>query len=190
MQRKPRLAINGFGRIGRAITKLNIKYQKFDLILINDLNPNCENLTYLLNYDSTYGRLSELAKSRDGQMIIGEDSVKVSACKALTEIPWSELDVDVLIDASGVSENVSVAKDLTRLGMLKKAVITHSSDEVDREIILGVNSENLINEDSVISSSICDANAIGVWDQRWRCDNAPSLAVLSESGGWTVDLSE
>jgi len=160
MQSKPRLAINGFGRIGRAITKLNIKYQKFDLILINDLNPNCENLTYLLNYDSTYGRLSELAKSRDGQMMIGENSVKVSAYKALTEIPWSELDVDVLIDASGVSENVSVAKDLTRMGIIKKVVITHSSDEVDREIILGVNSEDLINEDSVISSSICDANAI------------------------------
>ena len=53
MARRPRLAINGFGRIGRAITKLNMKYQKFDLVLINDINPNCDNLVYLLNCDST-----------------------------------------------------------------------------------------------------------------------------------------
>ena len=160
MQKKQRLFINGFGRIGRAITKLNMKYQKFDLVQINDINPNCENLTYLLNYDSTYGRLPEPATSLGNEMSIGGHVVKVSSFSDLNEISWAELDIDVLIDASGVSKNVLVAKDLTRKGALKKVVVTHSSDDVDREVILGVNTDALTKEDSVVSSSICDANAI------------------------------
>ena len=160
MQKKQRLFINGFGRIGRAITKLNMKYQKFDLVQINDINPNCENLTYLLNYDSTYGRLPEPATSLGNEMSIGGHVVKVSSFSDLNEISWAELDIDVLIDASGVSTNVLVAKDLTRKGALKKVVVTHSSDDVDREVILGVNTDALTKEDSVVSSSICDANAI------------------------------
>ena len=160
MQKKQRLFINGFGRIGRAITKLNMKYQKFDLVQINDINPNCENLTYLLNYDSTYGRLPEPATSLGNEMSIGGHVVKVSSFSDLNEISWAELDIDVLIDASGVSRNVLVAKDLTRKGALKKVVVTHSSDDVDREVILGVNTDALTREDSVVSSSICDANAI------------------------------
>lgn len=160
MQKKQRLFINGFGRIGRAITKLNMKYQKFDLVQINDINPNCENLTYLLNYDSTYGRLPEPATSLGNEMSIGGHVVKVTSFSDLNEISWAELDIDVLIDASGVSKNVLVAKDLTRKGSLKKVVVTHSSDDVDREVILGVNTDALTREDSVVSSSICDANAI------------------------------
>jgi len=160
MQKKQRLFINGFGRIGRAITKLNMKYQKFDLVQINDINPNCENLTYLLNYDSTYGRLPEPATSLGNEMSIGGHVVKVTSFSDLNEISWAELDIDVLIDASGVSKNVLVAKDLTRKGALKKVVVTHSSDDVDREVILGVNTDALTREDSVVSSSICDANAI------------------------------
>jgi len=160
MQKKQRLFINGFGRIGRAITKLNMKYQKFDLVQINDINPNCENLTYLLNYDSTYGRLPEPATSLGNEMSIGGHVVKVTSFSDLNEISWAELDIDVLIDASGVSKNVLVAKDLTRKEALKKVVVTHSSDDVDREVILGVNTDALTREDSVVSSSICDANAI------------------------------
>jgi glyceraldehyde 3-phosphate dehydrogenase len=93
-------------------------------------------------------------------MSIGGHVVRVTSFSDLNEISWAELDIDVLIDASGVSKNVLVAKDLTRKGALKKVVVTHSSDDVDREVILGVNTDALTREDSVVSSSICDANAI------------------------------
>ncbi len=160
MTKRPRLAINGFGRIGRAITKLNMKYQKFDLVLINDINPNCDNLVYLLNYDSTYGRLSQPVISSGNKMLFGENHVTVTSVSDLQEISWDSLDIDVLIDSSGVSGNVAVAKDLTKRQAVRKAVVTHSSNDVDREIILGVNTDALRSDDAVVSSSICDANAI------------------------------
>ena len=160
MAKRPRLAINGFGRIGRAITKLNMKYQKFDLVLINDINPNCDNLVYLLNYDSTYGRLSQPVISSGNKMLFGENHATVTSVSDLQEISWDSLDIDVLIDSSGVSGNVAVAKDLTKRQAVRKAVVTHSSNDVDREIILGVNTDALRSDDAVVSSSICDANAI------------------------------
>ena len=160
MAKRPRLAINGFGRIGRAITKLNMKYQKFDLVLINDINPNCDNLVYLLNYDSTYGRLSQPVISSGNKMLFGENHATVTSVSDLQEISWDSLDIDVLIDSSGVSGNVVVAKDLTKRQAVRKAVVTHSSNDVDREIILGVNTDALRSDDAVVSSSICDANAI------------------------------
>ena len=160
MTKRPRLAINGFGRIGRTITKLNMKYQKFDLVLINDINPNCDNLAYLLNYDSTYGRLPQPVQSLDNKMLFGRNSVTVTSVCDLQQISWGSLDVDVLIDSSGVSSNVAVAKDLTKREAVRKVVVTHSSSDVDREIILGVNTETLKSDDAVVSSSICDANAI------------------------------
>lgn len=160
MAKRPRLAINGFGRIGRAITKLNMKYQKFDLVLINDINPNCDNLVYLLNYDSTYGRLSQPVISSGNKMLFGENHATVTSVSDLQEISWDSLDIDVLIDSSGVSGNIAVAKDLTKRQAVRKAVVTHSSNDVDREIILGVNTDALRSDDAVVSSSICDANAI------------------------------
>jgi len=160
MAKRPRLAINGFGRIGRAITKLNMKYRKFDLVLINDINPNCDNLVYLLNYDSTYGRLSHPVISSGNKMLFGENHATVTSVSDLQEISWDSLDIDVLIDSSGVSGNVAVAKDLTKRQAVRKAVVTHSSTDVDREIILGVNTDALRSDDAVVSSSICDANAI------------------------------
>ena len=91
MTNRPRLAINGFGRIGRAITKLNMKYQKFDLVLINDINPNCDDLAYLLNYDSTYGRLLQPVISSGNKMLFGENHVTVTSVSDLQEISWDHL---------------------------------------------------------------------------------------------------
>ena len=77
------------------------------------------------------------------------------------EIEWDKYDVDILILSSGLEKNILEARQLIEDGLLKKVIVTHCSDKVDKEIILGVNDEDLSKDHSIISNSICDANAVG-----------------------------
>ena len=88
MSKKLNIAINGFGRIGRALTKINEEFHKFNLVLINDLNPNIENLAYLLKYDSTYGNLNSKIKISKKKIFINNKSlnqIKLAQKNALIE---------------------------------------------------------------------------------------------------------
>ncbi len=155
-----RIAINGFGRIGRTIAKINSLEKKFELVAINDVNPYIDNMAYLLKYDSTYG-------TYDGEIGVDNDSIIMDGHKIryfseenIADVDWDSLGIDAIIDASGITDNVISAKELIQGSQVKKIIITHSSDHVDNEIIMGVNEEELSSTDNVISNSICDANAI------------------------------
>jgi glyceraldehyde 3-phosphate dehydrogenase len=158
--RKLRIAINGFGRIGRAIAKINAKHEYFDLILINDTNPHIDNLAYLFRYDSTYGRFEGTVENTKEALIINGNRVVCTAHKHLQDVPWSDYKVDVVIDSSGVASNVKDARRLVKDGSVHKVVVTHSSNDVDHEVVMGVNDDTLTADHGVVSNSICDANAI------------------------------
>ena len=160
MKKLPTLALNGFGRIGRAIAKLNLIHKRFELVLINDLNQNIDNLAYLFKYDSTYGRFDGEVGTSSDQIVLNGASVAVSSRQALADLPLPESGVDVLIDASGVASNVIVGKDLLSDGQIGRMIVTHSHPDVDREVVMGVNEAEITDSDRSFSSSICDANAI------------------------------
>lgn len=155
-----KIGINGFGRIGRTLSRVLRNFHDIELVTINDINPYVENMAYLLRYDSTYGKFDGNVDARPGKIIIDGKSVTYSSETRIENVPWEDAGVDVLIDASGVSHNVIGARELTESGRVGKVVVTHSSEHVDREVVMGVNDSALTPDDKVVSNSICDANAI------------------------------
>lgn len=156
---KKKIAINGFGRIGRIATRINAINKHFELSVVNDINPYLDNMAYLFKYDSTYGKFSHDVSNTKDELTIDGNIIKYTNYKDIHDVPWDKYDVDLIIDASGVSENVRNAKALTR-GTSKKVIITHSTNDSDIEIIMGINDDKLENKHQVVSNSICDANAI------------------------------
>jgi len=155
-----RVSINGLGRIGRAVFRINQQKRFFDVVAINDVNPSNENLAYLLKYDSTYGRMNQKVKASEmGIHIEDHEPIPIFHKERVNQVRWEDYGVDVIIDASGVYDNLKSAREVQVQGV-KKIIVTHSPDAVDRSVILGVNDEDLSRtEDFIISSSICDANA-------------------------------
>lgn len=159
-----KIFINGFGRIGRTVARIILEQDGVELVGINDIVDSPQNLAYLLKYDSVYGRLDTdvCASSEESQIQIGDQTVPVFCEKSLSAIDWQSLDVDIIIDSSGVQANVDCASGLSGLPGLLGVVVTHSpSSGLDRTIIMGVNDADYNPAtDFVVSSSICDANAI------------------------------
>lgn len=157
-----KLGINGFGRIGRAVLRNTLERADIEIVAVNDINPDIKNMAYLLKYDSTYGRLKKAVSVDGDRIVIGnEKSFKVTHNEHIDDVPWTDNDVDIVIDASGIKKNLQQARNLRGKGV-SHCIVTNSPDEkdIDKTIIMGVNHENFKpKEDFLISSSICDANA-------------------------------
>ncbi len=153
--------INGFGRIGRAIFRKNLEGRNFRVPIINDTNPDNNNLAYQLKYDSIYGTLPGKIIGNDKGIMIDGRQYRVFHEKKISDVPWGGEDLEIVVDSSGVRDNVVCSRDLEKQN-IKYTIITHSPEEalLDRSVIMGVN-ENEINfkRDKIISSSICDAIA-------------------------------
>jgi len=157
-----RIGINGLGRIGRAVLRIILSRNDIEVAAVNDINPDIYNLAYLIKYDSTYRRLSHSVEAQDGFLVIGhEKRMRVFHQENIDEVPWREQGVNIVLDASGVQKNLSLARNLKPQG-IRNCIVTNSPPEeaVDRALILGVNHEEFDpGKDFLISSSICDANA-------------------------------
>jgi len=172
-----RIGLNGFGRIGRAITRISEERDDLQIVVINEIDPDIENSAYLFKYDSIYGRFKgEVSANQElkSLTINGHEVKFVSEIKGL-DVNWDQYNIDVLIDATGLKENVLAAKEIIKRGV-PKVVITHSPDDVDLTIILGVNENQYdAKKHDVVSSSICDASAIAPIlfeiDKQWGIEN-------------------
>jgi len=167
-----KVGINGFGRIGKAVFRVNHKKKIFDVVAINDINEDNNNLAYMLSYDSIYGRFDGQVSADESGIIVENKKIKVYHSSNIDAVPWENEGIDVVIDASGISENVLRARNLAKRGI--KCIVTHSPDEdkVDKTIIMGVNEYTLSRNDFIISSSICDAIAF-----------SPTINTLNEHFG-------
>ncbi len=155
-----KVAINGFGRIGRAITKLNSIYNNFNIKLINDINPNTSNLSYLLKYDSTYGVFEKKIFSKNNNIYIDKNKIKTSAFKKIDQLELKKNNIDILIDCTGINHPKSYLNKIIKKEKLKFIIITNSNDQSDIEIVMGLNEKKINKKHKIISGSICDANAI------------------------------
>lgn len=158
--RKLKVLINGFGRIGRAITRINIEHDSFDLVAINDINPDTKNMAYLLKYDCTYGQLPNKITSNDDCINVDNKSIKVYHQKNIGDLNLA--DIDIVIEASGVNSNIEQIEEMAKHSSVKNFIITNVNSPKAKNIIFGVNEDTLNPEvDKIISSSICDAVAMG-----------------------------
>ena len=155
-----RIGINGFGRIGRLIARINALKNVYKLVAINDINPHADNLAYLFKYDSTYGKFDGEVTSNEKTININHQKIAFFSNPEINNDDWKNVSPDVIIDSSGVEGNVIGGKNLINDSTIKKIIVTHCSDNVDREIILGVNDNDILSSDHIVSNSTCDANAI------------------------------
>ena len=170
-----KVGINGFGRIGRSITRLICDTRDIKLLVVNEIDQDIKNLAYLIKYDSIYGKLKKTVKINKNKNVIqiSNNRIKFFSKKNITEVNWDKFDLDLVIDASGVGKNVIDSKKILNK-KLSKVIITHSPDRhVDNTLIIGANEKSYnYKKQHVISSSICDASAL-----------APVLCELDKNFG-------
>ena len=156
-----KVGINGFGRIGRAILRNILSFDDIDLCVINDINPEPENLAYLLKYDSYYGRLKNKISINKNELSIDKKRVKIFNKENIKDVPWMDYSCDLVIESSGKHSLLDELPILIEKGV-KKVIVTYSpNDKVDGHFVLGANEENFNkNTHHIISSSICDVVAL------------------------------
>lgn len=158
--KKQRVLINGLGRIGRAVLRINLQNSVFELAAVNDINPDNKNIAYLIKYDSTFGRLgNEITNDRENIYIDGR-AVKVFHETEIKNVDLSG--IDIVIEASGIKNNILQIEQMADSSSVKRFIITNIDSKKAKNIIFGVNHSDLQNpENKIISASICDAVSLG-----------------------------
>lgn len=158
---KIRVGINGFGRIGRALLRKILEIESIELVLVNDIESDINNLIYLLRFDSVYGRLDETIEIQGNLVTIGDRKPVHFLCTAdIKQVPWAEFEIDVIIEATGVETNLLQSPELIR-GTTKNVIVTNAHRSIEKTVIVSVNEADFDPvQHPIVSSSICDANAI------------------------------
>ncbi len=167
-----KVAINGFGRIGKLAFRQIVTGTDFEVVAINDLSP-AEDLAYLLKYDSIHGSFHEDAISCDNENIIinGTKKIRVFAEKDPEVLPWRDLDVDVVLECTGKFTDLEGAQKHIKAGA-KKVLISAPGKGEMKTIVYGVNENTLAPEDVIVSAASCTTNCL-----------APVLKVLVDNIG-------
>jgi len=167
-----RVAINGFGRIGRIVFREAFKDKDFEIVAINDL-ANAPTLAHLLKYDSVHGRFPATVTSRAEKYIVVDGrEIEVFAEKAPNALPWKKLGVDVVIESTGKFRKHKDAS-LHREAGARKVIISAPSSDPDIMVVMGVNDAQYDNEKHhIISTASCTTNCL-----------APIVKILHESFG-------
>ena len=167
-----RLAINGFGRIGRLVMRSIIESGRTDvrIVGINDLG-SAEMNGHLLKYDSVHGVLNEDVKVDGDTIDVGYGPIKVSAERDPANLPWGDIGVDIAMECTGFFTKRDDAAKHIAAGA-KKVLISAPGKEVDQTIVYGVNSDLLTAEDTVVSNASCTTNCL-----------APVADVLNKTVG-------
>jgi glyceraldehyde 3-phosphate dehydrogenase len=169
-----RVAINGFGRIGRlvyrALAERNFLDGKVEVVAVNDLVP-ADNLAYLMKYDTTHGKSPFEVKALDENTIkVGDNTIKTLAMKASpAELPWKDHNIDIVIESTGFFTKKADATGHLTAGA-KKVIISAPSDEDVKTILMGVNHDQYNGED-LVSNASCTTNCL-----------APLIHVLLKEG--------
>jgi glyceraldehyde 3-phosphate dehydrogenase len=168
-----RVAINGFGRIGRAVFRIiaGRPDSGVEVVAINDLSDD-EILAYLLEYDSVMGRFDQEVSVADGVMKAGDQSVKMLMERDPAKLPWAELEVDVVIEATGVFRDRESLNKHISAGAKRVILTVPSKDKIDETVVLGVNDQALDADDILVSNASCTTNCL-----------APLAKVLDDNFG-------
>ena len=155
-----RLAINGFGRIGRNIFRALIEQNRDDLkiVAINDLSST-ENLAHLLKYDSVHGRFSGEISFTKNSLNVGGDDIEVTSIRNLEDQNWADNQVDIVLECTGIFTARDAAAKHLAAGA-KRVLISAPGKDADKTIVYGVNDGELTAEDVIVSNASCTTNAL------------------------------
>ncbi|RFC67757.1 MULTISPECIES: type I glyceraldehyde-3-phosphate dehydrogenase [Mesorhizobium] len=167
-----RVAINGFGRIGRNIVRAIYESGRkdIDVVAVNDLGP-VETNAHLMRFDSVHGRFPHEVKVQGDTINIGTDKFKVTAIKDPSQLPWKELGVDIALECTGIFTARDKAAAHLAAGA-KRVIVSAPSDGADFTVVYGVNHDKLTKDHVVISNASCTTNCL-----------APLAKILHETVG-------
>ena len=153
-----RVAINGFGRIGRSFTRAIQQHPNIELIAINDL-ADANTLAHLLKYDSVHGGFKGTVSSNNNELFINGKTVIICNEKESHNLPWNELDIDIVIESTGRFLTKELAQGHIDAGA-KKVILSAppKSDDI-KTVVLGINDEVITGEEQIISNASCTTNA-------------------------------
>lgn len=154
-----KVAINGFGRIGRNVFRIASKRTDVDIVAINDMFAPAQ-LAHLLKYDSIYGQFDGSVEVDQDRLKVNGKTVKVSSEKDPSKLPWKALGVDLAIESTGVFRKREQCAMHLDAGAKKVILTVPAKDEIDRTIVLGVNEEMLKSEDKIVSNASCTTNCL------------------------------
>ncbi|CUX82451.1 MAG: NAD-dependent glyceraldehyde 3-phosphate dehydrogenase GapA [Roseibaca calidilacus] len=152
-----RLAINGFGRIGRLVLRALEEQGRDDLeiVAINDLGP-VDSIAHLLRFDSVHGRFPTDVTVGDGTIDVGRGPIKITAERDPANLPWD--DIDIVLECTGIFTDADKAK--IHLGRAGKVLVSAPSKGADKTIVYGVNHNSLTADDKIVSNGSCTTNCL------------------------------
>jgi glyceraldehyde 3-phosphate dehydrogenase len=155
-----RVAINGFGRIGRLVMRAALEHaeKQLEIVGINDLGP-VETNAHLLRFDSIHGRFAREVTTGENWMDAGRGKIRVTAERDPAKLPWKELGVDVALECTGIFTKREAAAKHLEAGA-KRVIISAPADGVDFTVVMGVNHDELNGKHAVISNGSCTTNCL------------------------------
>ena len=177
-----KIAINGFGRIGRTLTRVLIDHPDIELVAINDL-ADANTLAHLLKYDSIHGQYKGEIEARDKCIFINDKVVQVYNEKFPETLPWAEFEIDVVVEATGRFRSQERASGHIEAGARKVIISAPPEDAETKTLVLGINDDILNQEDVIISNASCTTNSaaplIKVLQDNWGIEQAYITTVHS-----------
>lgn len=158
MIKKTRIAINGFGRIGRTLGRLLVHDPSIDWVAVNDLH-SCDALMHLFKYDSIHGVFKGAIEKKDDRVNISEQTINFYQENDPSNLPWQELDIDIVIEASGVFKDRNSLQKHIDAGAKKVILAVPPIDDDIKTIVLGINESILDGSEKILSNASCTTNS-------------------------------
>ena len=170
---KTKVAINGFGRIGRLTFRALLEKGNVEVVAINDLTDN-KTLAHLLKYDSNHGKFNGTVEATDDALIVNGNAINAYAERDPAKLPWSDLGVDIVLESTGIFRDQAGAGKHLEAGA-KKVVISAPAKGDIPTVVLGVNEDILTGEETIISNASCTTNCLApmakVLDDNWGIES-------------------
>jgi glyceraldehyde 3-phosphate dehydrogenase len=171
-----KVAINGFGRIGRAVTRILMSRKNdLELVAINDLS-NAKSLAHLFKYDTVEGKWQGTVEAKDSNLVINGKTIKVLAVRNPAELPWKDMGVDIVVESTGLFRKNQSEKggygDHIKAGAKKVVLTVPAKDDIEATVVMGVNDNTLTKDTKTVSNASCTTNCL-----------APVAKVLNDTFG-------
>ncbi len=155
-----KIAINGFGRIGRLVFRVMHQDPDVEVVAINDLT-DAKTLAHLLKYDSTHGRFPGDVSFVGDELIVDGKKIKIMAERDPASLPWGKMGVDIVVESTGVFRKRAQIENHLKAGARKVILTVPAKDEIDNTIVMGVNDDALKANDKIVSNASCTTNCLG-----------------------------
>ncbi len=166
-----KIAINGFGRIGRSVFRILNECDDVSVVAINDIADN-EAMVYLLKYDTVMGRFNDSVKLKRDIMKTSRNTVQMISEREPSKLPWSDMGIDIVIESTGLFRKKEELDQHLSAGAKQVILTVPSKDEIDYTVVIGVNDKGLRADHKIISNASCTTNCL-----------APMVKILNDHFG-------